>query len=172
MRNISILIFLFATFNFCYATNHYVDKNVSGGSNNGSSWANAWQSFSVINWGSIQPGDNIYISGGTDSTTYNESLTIGASGNANGLIVIRPGLEAGHNGKVIISVSGTPVTISNKKYVRLEKITVKMDHNNAQGIYITGSSTGGSNVVYIDSCRVLDIYPNTNGSSAVLRING
>ena len=47
------------------ATDYYVDKN-AWGQNNGTSWANAWQSFSAINWCTIDPGDVIFISGGTD----------------------------------------------------------------------------------------------------------
>ena len=39
------------------------------------SWTNAWESFFDINGTSIQPGDTIYISGGTDSTIYYEELS-------------------------------------------------------------------------------------------------
>jgi len=71
MRSIPRLNYLSIIFLFLctitYPSNHYVDKNASG-QNNGTSWANAWQSFSAINWGSIQPGDFVFISGGTEST--------------------------------------------------------------------------------------------------------
>ncbi len=96
--------------NFIYATPHYVDKNAAG-LNNGTSWNNAWQSFSVINWGSIQAGDIVYISGGTDSLQYNEILTVGASGTAGNPITIIAGKYSpspgGHSGRVIIDGGGT-----------------------------------------------------------------
>jgi hypothetical protein len=96
--------------NIIYATPHYVDKNATG-LNNGTSWTNAWQSFSVINWGSVQPGDVVYISGGTDSLQYNEILTVGASGTAGNPITIIAGkyspTPSGHSGRVIIDGGGT-----------------------------------------------------------------
>jgi Secretion system C-terminal sorting domain len=82
-------------------TNWYVDRNAIG-SNKGTNWANAWNSFSNINWNSVSAGDTVFISGGTDSTVYNETLTIGQSGISAGRIVITKGLTTGHNGKVVI----------------------------------------------------------------------
>ena len=79
-----------------YGTNHYVDKNANG-SNNGTSWNDAWESFSAINWSSVNPGDIIYISGGTDSTIYNEQLTISSDG-----VTISRSTDTGHNGAVIL----------------------------------------------------------------------
>ena len=109
MRTIQQLIHLSLFFLFIstltFATNYYVDKNASG-NNNGTSWTNAWQSFSAINWGSIQPGDIVYISGGTDSTTYNETLEPACSGTASNYVTIIAGKyspsPSGHSGKVII----------------------------------------------------------------------
>ena len=51
------------------ATDYYIDKDANG-NNNGSSWNNAWESFSDIDWSQIQPGDVINISGGTTSKIY------------------------------------------------------------------------------------------------------
>ncbi len=79
MRFFNIICML-VLFQFCSnsdtTTDHYVDKNATGG-NNGTSWTDAWESFADISWGSIQPGNIIYISGGTDSTIYYEELHIG-----------------------------------------------------------------------------------------------
>jgi hypothetical protein len=90
-----------------FAANWYVDNAKASGSNNGTSWTNAWRSFADINWGSINPGDTIYISGGATSKTYNETLTIGASGSNGSPITIAVGTGAGHNGTIILDEQNT-----------------------------------------------------------------
>ena len=47
------------------------------GSEDGTSYANAWDGFSNIVWASIMPGDTLYVCG-----THTQLLTVGASGNA------------------------------------------------------------------------------------------
>ena len=110
MSTIARLIYISVLFLFLctivYPSDYYVNKNASG-QNNGTSWANAWQSFSAINWSLIQPGDVVYISGGTDSTVYYEELDIQTSGSAGNYVTIRNAVDAGHNGRVIIDGDST-----------------------------------------------------------------
>ena len=84
-----------------FATNYYVDRNASG-NGSGSSWANAslWSSF---NWSQLNPGDTVFVNGGTDSLVYSSNLrmNINASGSSQNKIVITRGKEPGHNGKPI-----------------------------------------------------------------------
>lgn len=84
------LIFLFAS--QLFAANWYVD-NTASGANNGTSWTNAWESLADISWGSISAGDNIYISGGSTSKTYAETLTPTCKGTAVNYITIIAGKQ-------------------------------------------------------------------------------
>jgi hypothetical protein len=164
---IALSILFFFTSTSTFAINHYVDKNASG-QNNGTSWANAWQSFSNINWGSIQPGDIIYISGGTDSTVYFERLVIGKSGIASNYVTVRNSYEVGHNGKVIIEDPNTNsfdgcIYISEKDYVYIKGLETR---GGIRGIYLWTRC----DYVTIDSCIVKDWYP--NGITGGLKIEG
>ena len=137
---------IFPTIQIFAQTNWYIDKDATG-SNSGSSWSNAWVSFGDIKWGSISPGDNIFISGGSDSTVYNESLTVSKSGTSGNKILITKGTDSGHNGKVIINGEGTRasgVVIGNCNYINVRGIIfenlswagVKIDHSN----YVTAEN--------------------------------
>jgi hypothetical protein len=81
----------------------YVD-NTATGLNIGTSWANAWTSFSSVVWGpsGVQAGDTLYISGGSTSQTYTESWSVGASGTAASPITIAvDASNPSHSGTVI-----------------------------------------------------------------------
>lgn len=86
-----------------HATNWYVD-NTASGSNNGTSWVDAWNAFSCITWGTggVVAGDTLYISGGSTSKTYTENWSVGASGKSGSPITITvDASNPSHNGKVI-----------------------------------------------------------------------
>jgi Ca2+-binding RTX toxin-like protein len=108
-------------------TNFYVDNAVSG-SGNGTSWSSAWKSFSNISWSSIKPGDTVYISGGSSSQTYQETLAVGASGSSGSLITITAGVDPGHNGTVIIDGQNTRangVVVNSHNYVDVEHLSIR-----------------------------------------------
>jgi len=66
------------------AVTHFVYGGASG-SNNGTSWANAWTTLSGINWSSLTAGDVVCVAGGT----YTSGITTGKSGTAGNSITIR-----------------------------------------------------------------------------------
>ncbi len=103
---------------FCNAVNWYVDKDATG-ANNGTSWTNAWKTFSAITWGTggVQAGHTLYISGGSTSKTYTVAthgvLAPAASGISDtNRITIKVGQESPHNGQVIIDGGGTSAGIN------------------------------------------------------------
>ena len=121
-------------------TNYYIDKNATG-NNSGSSWTNAWESFADINWSSISPGDTIYISGGTSSTVYNETLAISKSGSSGNRIVITKGLSPGHNGKVVIdgeNIRDKCIDFSSSQYITVSYI--KCENASRSELYMRTSN--------------------------------
>ncbi len=97
------LVFLFPMAvgtGFC--ANWYLDGAATG-ANNGTSWADAWNNPTNVVWTSINPGDTLYLSGGTTNQIYTNSLNMpsGKSGTVGNLITVSHSSDAGHNGKVI-----------------------------------------------------------------------
>jgi len=151
---------------FILASNYYVDKNANG-NNNGTSWLNAWQSFSAIIWNSIQPGDKVYISGGTDSTIYYEQLSVGKSGTAANPITIIAGKyspsPSGHKGRVIIDGGGTrsqSIYVQNINYITLKGFECRFA---TKGIHVEDNAS----YIIIDS---MYIY-NFRGQAGIM-LNG
>lgn len=85
-----------------HAASWYVD-NAATGANNGNSWADAWRSPTNIVWASVNPGDTVFVSGGSTSKLYTNSLVIGKNGTAGNPITVRIGQDPGHNGVAIFS---------------------------------------------------------------------
>lgn len=147
-----------------FATDWYVYKNASG-SNNGTSWTNAWQSFSVINWSLINPGDFIYISGGTDSLVYSAPLMPDCSGNSTNWITITIGKyspsPSGHSGRVIIdgnnyietAISFEEGTGSNPNYIIFKGFETRKVYH---GFY--SNLDAFRRGVKIDSCMIYDFF--------------
>jgi hypothetical protein len=82
----TIAIAALVSFN-ALAANKYV-RTSSAGAGNGNDWNNAWSLAQLnSNWGSIAPGDTVWIAGGTYPSGTGMNVT--ASGNASNPIYIR-----------------------------------------------------------------------------------
>ncbi|MGZ3769027.1 MAG: choice-of-anchor Q domain-containing protein [Bdellovibrio sp.] len=108
----TILFLLMLLCSSAYSANWYVD-NALAVSGAGNSWATAFNSFESISWSKIQPGDTLFISGGTTSKTYTSTLNIGADGTESSKILIRVGQDQGHNGMVILDSGGISIAYVN-----------------------------------------------------------
>ena len=51
-----------------FSANYYVRKGATG-ANNGSSWTNAWNEMSQINFSAVSCGDTIWLAGGSYGTS-------------------------------------------------------------------------------------------------------
>jgi hypothetical protein len=118
----------------------YVDNAVST-NGDGTSWAKAWKAFTSIQWSSVQPGDTIYLSGGSSSKTYNEQLAVSKSGTSSARITITGGKDAGHNGQVILDGGETRSYCARTSgdYLTLSGLTCQNSINS--GIRIEGTGT-------------------------------
>lgn len=131
------------------ASNWYVDQDAAG-SSTGGSWDNAWKGFSSVQWDLVQPGDTIFLSGGSTSKTYNETLSVGKSGLPGAPVTIRVGQDAGHNGLVIIDKNWTDyfgISLSGVNYVIISGqhgsdpgCGIKVTRASYSGVSINGNS--------------------------------
>jgi len=142
----------------------YVDNSATGGANNGTSWANAWTSFASIVWASVAAGDTIYISGGSTSKTYYETLSVGKSGTSlSAMINIQPGANSaspsGHSGTVIIDGGGarsTGIYSSGKSHVHINGLSGADRKILVQNATSAGININNASYVYVDYVEVIN----------------
>jgi hypothetical protein len=158
----------------CYATLWYVD-NAAVGTNAGTSWANAWDSFASIVWNSIGAGDTVYISGGSTTKTYSERLIPGKGGSVGSPITIKIGQDSGHNGVAIISPAANDGVSLDYDYLTLSgRVGSGSSHNikiqtialGSYGIHLNNNSN--FIVEYIELTDIPDVAIRMDGSNAYI----
>jgi hypothetical protein len=143
-------------------TSWYVDNALAGGNDDGASWANAWRSFAAINWTNVQPGDTIYVSGGSTSQTYTELVSIGKSGTSSMPITITlDATSANHNGTVIFNYNlcgnscvSTGITL-NQNYLVLSGNVGGANHIQVNNIHNTTNSRSSVGIGGSDNTGVV-----------------
>jgi hypothetical protein len=123
-----------------WSATKFVNKSATG-SNNGSSWANAWTNVSSIGWSGLAAGDVVCVAGGS----YSGSINTGASGTSGNPITIRRA-TAGD------STCGSSTTGWNAAYdaqvgiggINLHNNYVTIDGAVSNGITMTLANSSGS----------------------------
>lgn len=149
-----IVLIAVSSASVCEAREWFV--RASGGSGDGSSFGSAWTGFGAIRWGSISPGDTLFICG-----TFNSILNVGASGSGDASRIAIRGDYSQERGVIDVSV-GEAVSVYGRSFVTLEGITV--DRCGTNGIGAQSSS-----YVNINNCN---FYRVGQSGGAVFGIDG
>src|ERR1700704_2979789 len=100
-----------------HAATWYVDSAATG-TQNGTSWANAWTAFSQVS--GIQSGDTVLISGGAAGSTRTYNFAgdwVPTSGSATAKITYQVGQDSAHNGTAILNLNGHSLVASAVQHV-------------------------------------------------------
>lgn len=152
--SMSFFILMFGPYANSYAEFYYVD-NAANGANNGTSWNDAWQSFANINWNNISAGDTLYISGGSSSKKYYETLTIRTSGKSGMPVVITNGEDPNHNGIAIIDGDNTRdngIVVSNNDYIIIKDLKVQNCQQRSDGCI----DVSWADFITVENCSIVN----------------
>ncbi len=176
MRKIQVFaILLIASAVPCFGANFYVSKGATG-TNNGSSWTNAWNEMSQISWKSVSCGDTIWIAGGSYQTALTETMSLNCTAstliNVNRVLATdtvataAAGWKASFDSQVIlpnISVNGPAayITFNGRKWqngvVGNGGIQVLIPGSSGDGIDASNTGNSGPAIDHI-SWEYVEVY--------------
>lgn len=134
-RQTFILFLMCLTTMPSWSTTRFVNKSATG-SNNGSSWTNAWTELSSINWTGLSGGDTICIAGGTYTTT----LTLGGNGTSASQLLVKRALTAD-------ATCGSSSSGWNNSFDAQVKLTGVINLGSASYVTLDGGVANGISVV-------------------------
>ncbi|HZW39911.1 MAG TPA: right-handed parallel beta-helix repeat-containing protein [Ignavibacteriaceae bacterium] len=170
-KSFLVLLFLLMP-SLSLAGNYYANLNGSA-TNGGGTWTTAIR-LDSFPWWLLQPGDIVNIDGGSSGSEIVYEVTLpldyyNVSGSASGgYITIRKGVDAGHNGKVILDgyVSGYPpddynIDMDYCSYIKIEGLTIRdAAKDNISALNVSNC------IIY--NCIILDAeWDNINFNEAV-----
>lgn len=147
----------------CIAANFYVSQGATG-ANNGADWTNAFNELSQVNWAVVNPGDTIWIAGGT----YATSLTPLASGTLASPILVRR-VEA--SDAVPVAAAGWSASFDSQVLVTTNQGIKWSSQVPGTGSYVTidGRIDSGIKCVAADSDPGAGVYINTGNTGVILQ---
>jgi len=137
---------------FAAGANWYVQKGATG-SNNGTSWTNAWNEMNQINFSTVACGDTIWLAGGT----YTTGLSVNKNCTAGNVLTIErvlstdtvpasaPGWNSAFDSQVVIQSS--QITIGGGNYWTIDGRIGTTAGNNF-GIAVQYTSGSGGNGIF------------------------
>jgi hypothetical protein len=169
MKSLVISLFLFISINAQDGVTRFFVDNTATGSNNGTSWANAWETFGAIDWTDLSDADTIYISGGSgDSLVYAMYTTVDPDPDISftAPIVICPSWENAHNGKVVFTTTNNTQLhlllvrgLSGVKFTGLTFMDLRDGLSVVNGLVAFGDLSNEFDPVtgriHIDNCRFI-----------------
>jgi hypothetical protein len=110
-----------------FAANWYVSKTATG-SNDGTSWTNAWNEWNRINFSSVACGDTVWVAGVNQGTPYSSNLVLSKDCTAASPLLIRR----------VLSTDSVPVAAAGwKSTFDSQVVTTNADIQEAGPSYIT-----------------------------------